>query len=95
MEVLQMLSMIVAPHGIADIGAHNYHFVTGELDTTFPACDANCPYSHQLLASGNSSGIAVTGQHAAANAERAARRRRQHRLPVRIARALDRRTRAT
>jgi molybdopterin-synthase adenylyltransferase len=89
MEVMQMLSMAVAPQGIADIGAHNYHFVTGELDTDFHACTTTCPYEHRLLARGDAAGITVTGHHQAADAERAARHVRQRTARARFGRALD------
>jgi len=32
LEGLQLLSMVIAPNGLADTGTQNYHFVTGNLD---------------------------------------------------------------
>jgi hypothetical protein len=75
LEVLQLLSMVVAPQGIADIGTQNHHFVTGELDLDTHICDESCPYSGALLAKGDHAGPVVTGRHEAAEEERAARRR--------------------
>jgi molybdopterin-synthase adenylyltransferase len=42
LEVLQLLSMVIAPQGIADIGSQNHHFVTGELDVDTHSCGDNC-----------------------------------------------------
>jgi hypothetical protein len=89
MEVLQLLSMIVAPHEIADIGAHNYHFVTGEPDDGFDSCEANCLYRSQLLARGNTTGLDQTGQHTAAERERAERDARAAKARVRLGRRMD------
>jgi molybdopterin-synthase adenylyltransferase len=89
MEVLQLLSMLVAPSDIADIGAQNYHFVTGELDLDWPCCKPNCLYSGELLAAGDTSGLVVTGRHQAADQERAARAGRAAKLGVRAGRWLD------
>lgn len=38
LEVLQFLSMVLAPNDIADVGAHNQHFVTGRLDGDQRSC---------------------------------------------------------
>lgn len=89
MEVLQLLSMLVAPSAIADIGAQNYHFVTGELDITQPACRPNCPYSNLLLAAGDTSSIEVTGKHQAAEDERSVRQRLRRRPRARLGRWFD------
>lgn len=70
-EVLQMLSAIVVPLGIGDVGALTYHFVTGELDCEKRGCEETCLYSGFLLASGESNSIPVTGAHPVANAARA------------------------
>jgi hypothetical protein len=89
MEILQLFSMIIAPSEIADIGAQNYHFVTGELDVDQPSCHPNCLYSGQFQADGDISGIDVTGRHVAAERERAARGARTSRWRMRAARAFD------
>lgn len=89
MEVLQLLSMMVAPHDIADIGAHNYHFVTGELDRDDHACEPACLYSGPFLARGDNSELTVTGTHPAAEQERKQRERASDKLRIRIARRID------
>ena len=89
-EVLQMLSMVIAPSGIGDAGAQHYHFVTGQLDTDTHACMPHCPFSGHLLAHGDTAAIPITGHHHAAERERRDRTTRQRRLRVRAGRALDR-----
>jgi molybdopterin/thiamine biosynthesis adenylyltransferase len=90
LEVLQMLSMVIAPSGVGDAGAQHYHFVTGHLDTDSHACAPTCPFCTNLLALGDTASIPVTGRHLAAERERERRAARQRRLPVRLARTLDR-----
>lgn len=86
LEVLQMLSMVVAPSGLADVGAQNYHFVTGELDTDPSYCEPRCLYSGQFLAAGDTTGLVVTGRHHVAEAERQARRHEASRVRIRLRR---------
>lgn len=63
MEVLQMLSMFIAPSGIADVGQQVYHFVSGEQDTgTTTKCHENCFFPN-IVGKGDNSGIDPTGQH--------------------------------
>jgi molybdopterin-synthase adenylyltransferase len=73
LEVLQFLSMVVAPSGISNPGSQMYHFVTGTLDTTICGCDDGCPYP-SFTARGDTSGVSVTGRHALATAAREHRR---------------------
>ena len=75
LEVGQMLSMIVAPSAVSDYGAQNYHFVSGTIDLDTCGCNANCPFTDQLLAQGDLSGFVVTGRHEAAEAARTRRAR--------------------
>jgi hypothetical protein len=77
LEILQFLSMTLVPNGIADIGAHNQHFVTGRLDVDQGACRPGCPYSEQLVARGEDAGVVPTGIHGAAEDERQNRARRR------------------
>lgn len=74
-EVLQLLSAVVAPHGVSDVGAQTYHFVTSELDHEFKACEGSCPFSNELLATAGSNSIPVTGVHPVAERTRAERTR--------------------
>lgn len=68
-HVLQMLSMVVAPSGLANVGAQNYHFVTGTLDVDSGKCKESCLYP-SFAAKGDSTGIVVTGKHAKAEEAR-------------------------
>jgi hypothetical protein len=87
LEVLQFLSMALAPNDVADIGAHNQHFVTGRLDVDTDACRPGCPYTDQLVGLGDDTGVVPTARHRAAEVEREARAERRTRL-VRLQRAL-------
>lgn len=70
-EVLQMLSMVIAPLGISNPGSQMYHFVTGQLDCDDTrTCNENCLY-RSFTAKGDHSGISVTGGHHAAERARA------------------------
>jgi len=73
LEVLQFLSMVVAPSDQADVGAFSYHFVTGQLDREESDCRSSCLYGSVLLSKGDHADITVTGRHPAAERERAAR----------------------
>jgi hypothetical protein len=76
LEVGQLLSMIVAPSGVSDYGAQNYHFVSGTIDLDTRGCNADCPFGGSLLAQGDRSGFVVAGSHEVA--ESARRRRTDH-----------------
>ncbi len=89
LEILQFLSMVVAPGGLADTGAQNYHFVTGGLDVDERGCQPGCFYSGHLLSAGDGSGIPVVGRHLAAEREQAARARRAGKPRIRVARLMD------
>ena len=86
--VLQFLSVVVAPGEHADIGAKNYHFVTGDIDVDPRGCQPDCLYSPGLLSTGDRSGVPVVGRHHAAEQERAARASRTSEPKVRVARFL-------
>jgi hypothetical protein len=63
LQMLQMLSLVISPLGIANVGTQNFHFVTGKMDVDFhTGCHDYCPYS-SLIALGDSSGIIATGEH--------------------------------
>jgi molybdopterin/thiamine biosynthesis adenylyltransferase len=89
LEVLQLLSMVLAPGGLADTGAQNYHFVTGSIDVDTRECQPYCFYSGDLLSTGDRSGVPVVGRHHAAEQERATRARRASEPKIRVARLLD------
>ena len=37
-DILQLLTAVIAPSGIGDVGAHLYHFTTGTLDRNINGC---------------------------------------------------------
>jgi hypothetical protein len=69
LQILQMLSFVISPCGVSDIGEQNYHFVLGRMDVDHGHCRDACPYP-SLIAKGDSSGIQVTGSHPKAETER-------------------------
>jgi hypothetical protein len=69
LEVLQLLSMVVAPGGVANPGAQMYHFVTGATDRDERPCNDTCFYKG-LVAKGDRAGLVVTGRHRVAEEER-------------------------
>jgi hypothetical protein len=89
LEVLQLLSMVIAPSSVSDTGAQNYHFVTGHLDVDTRGCQPGCLYSSDLRSLGDRSGVSVVGRHYVAEWERAARAQRASTPGTRVARLLD------
>jgi len=70
-----MLTMVVAPLGIANAGAQAYHFVSAILEEpTFNLCEEGCPFP-KLIAKGDRTGLVVTGPHKIAECNRALRKR--------------------
>ncbi|MGI8450556.1 MAG: hypothetical protein ACR2MP_25945 [Streptosporangiaceae bacterium] len=88
-ETLQLLSAVITPGGVGDVGAQLYHFATGTLDRRTDGCLPACPYSGALLALGDMNQFGVTGEHPAADAARAVRRTAARRPVTRLARKLD------
>lgn len=87
-EVLQLLSMVVAPCGISNPGAQMYHFTTGRLDIDEKDhCIPQC-YFRQLVALGDHANVTVTGRHQAAEAARAKRQKMQRSWKYRLHMAL-------
>lgn len=72
MEVLQMLSLILAPGEIADVGHQMYHFVLGNMSVVNTKCDENC-FFQTIIGKADHSGIEVCGEHEVAKAARALR----------------------
>ncbi len=63
LQVLQMLSMVVAPLGISDVGTQNHHFVSGTMDVDhLGACHDYCPFP-SFTALGDSCEVPATGKH--------------------------------
>ncbi len=90
LEMGQFLSMIVAPGGVTDYGAQNYHFANGKIDVDERRCEPNCFFSGHLLARGDRVGFDATGVHRAATAARADRAEHARRPLVRTLRMLER-----
>lgn len=88
-ETLQLLSAVIAPGGIGDVGAHLYHFTTGTLDRRTTGCRPGCPYAEELLALGDAHPYDITGIHPAAHAARAERKAIGQRPLIRLARKMD------
>lgn len=63
LEILQMLSMVINPLGISNVGEQNFHFITGTMDVTRGEhCGNNCLYP-TITALGDRVGWTVTGKH--------------------------------
>ncbi|MEP7376826.1 MAG: ThiF family adenylyltransferase [Chitinophagaceae bacterium] len=70
LEVLQMLSLFIAPSGIADVGQQMHHFVIGQMDVdSSKKCDGHC-FFQSVIGRGDCSGITVTGKHIVAEEAR-------------------------
>jgi molybdopterin-synthase adenylyltransferase len=83
LEILQWLSMSVAPLDIADVGAWNFHFVTGSLDQTRPRCKPGCLKQDILAAGDHAKPTEPTDEHPASYRETADRIRAQGRPSLR------------
>lgn len=77
--VLAALRMIVAPAGIADVGAQTFHFASGTTDLDARGCDPGCLYS-DITASGDLAGRPNAHRHVAAEVARADRLAAQERV---------------
>lgn len=73
LEVLQLLSMVVAPHGISNPGVQTQHFVDGSLDNDPRTCRPTCRYSNVHLTRGDRVEPGTVAIHEAAAAARAGR----------------------
>ncbi|MFT4155192.1 ThiF family adenylyltransferase [Parafilimonas sp.] len=69
LEVLQLLTLFIAPSGIDDVGQQMHHFVIGSMDINKTLmCHKNC-FFQGIVGKGDYAGVTVYGQHdAAANA---------------------------
>lgn len=85
LEVLQMISMVAAPQGIADFGGQSYHAVTGDMDHDMQGCHDNCPYRQELVGVGGTAPV-LTGTHALADSQRGERATRAREWRVRLRR---------
>ncbi len=74
LETLQLLAMVVAPHGISNPGVQTYHFVSGSLDQNVLTCAATCRYTSVHRARGDHVEAGIVDVHDAAEDAREARR---------------------
>jgi molybdopterin/thiamine biosynthesis adenylyltransferase len=66
MEVLQFLSLFMAPSDISDVGQQMYHFVPGIMDIDrSKCCHTNC-YFTTILGRGDQAGVIYSEHHVAA-----------------------------
>lgn len=73
MEVLQLLSLVLAPGGISNVGQQTYHFVTGRLDADpLPRCKEHC-YVKTQLGKGDKADVILYGDHLVARQAREVR----------------------
>ena len=70
LEVLQMLSLVIAPLGISNPRTQRFHFVSGMMDIEDSGlCNDYCPFP-SLIAKGDDCGIPPIGEHPQARAIR-------------------------
>lgn len=63
MEVLQMLSLVVAPQEFSDVGEQIHHFISGNTDVIkLKRCDDNC-FFRTILGLGDLTNVEVFGVH--------------------------------
>jgi hypothetical protein len=79
LEVLQALTMIIAPAGVGNIGGQHYHMLPGTIDVDPSGCAEGCPYSEVLVGLGEKANVHCTNEHASARIEIESRRARQRR----------------
>lgn len=72
MEILQFLKLAVPDSGLANIGAQNYHHVTGIMDVDMRSCENNCLHPG-YTSLGDHVTISLTGKHVVAESARAKR----------------------
>lgn len=89
LELMQLLQMVVAPGGVADIGSQHYNIKTGKIGLETRSCNDGCLYSTKLVGAGEDAFFSPLGSHAAAEEERAARRAAPRSRRGRLGRLLD------
>ena len=73
LEIMQMLSMVIAPSRMGNVAAQLYHFVDGSLDKENERrCNASCFFS-TVIARGDRAGVSCTSRHRLAEEARASR----------------------
>jgi len=73
MEIIQLLTLLVAPEEFGDIGQHTYHMIPGEMamDTSIK-CHENC-YHQKILGRADLSGATLFDRHEIAEKTRSSR----------------------
>ena len=75
LEVLQLISLFVAPSGLSNVGQQIFHFVTGSLEQDkSKKCGEYC-YFQTIVGKGDFSGVEVFGNHPVAKKTRRSRRK--------------------
>lgn len=70
MEVLQLLTLFIAPSGINDVGQQLYHFVLGTMDVdSSKECNENC-FFQSTVSRGDLAGVTVYAEHPIASTAR-------------------------
>lgn len=73
-QVLAALRMLVAPAGVADVGAQTFHFATGTVDRDTEPCNPGCLYqSATATATADGGGRPAGHRHVPAEKARASR----------------------
>jgi len=67
-QLNQFLTMVTAPSGVADTGAHLSHLTTGTVDRIEEGCKSECYYSGDLFLLGDAAPPVTGRDHAAENA---------------------------
>jgi hypothetical protein len=66
LEVLQMLTLFIAPSDVDDVGQQMHHFILGTMDVDrTKACHENCFFS-SIIGKGDLSGVIVYDEHSVA-----------------------------
>lgn len=72
MEVLQLLTLFIAPSGIDDVGQQLYHFVLGKMDVDHHTCHEHC-FFQSIIGKGDLTGVEPYGIHLVASEARNSR----------------------
>jgi molybdopterin/thiamine biosynthesis adenylyltransferase len=63
LEIMQMLSLVIKPSGISDVGEQNYSFVSGTMDVEYGTkCNKNCMFQ-SIIGLGDSANWPITSKN--------------------------------
>jgi hypothetical protein len=75
MEVIQLLTLLVAPEGFGKIGQHTYHMIPGEMEVDMDTqCHEKC-YYQKIMGRADLAGAIVFSKHTVAELARASRKK--------------------